>query len=63
MDPFKRTNIRKHGFGVYALFTFSILHVSTLYKPIYRGLSFKGALHFTEISSPSKRLSRRLVLD
>ena len=45
MDPFKRTDIRKHGFGVYALFTFSILHQSTLYNTIYRGLSFKGALH------------------
>ena len=52
-------DIRKHGFDVYI--KFSILHISTLYKTIYRGLSFKGALHFTEISSPSKRLSRRLV--
>ena len=41
---------------------FSILHLSTLYKTIYRGLSFKGALHVTEISSSSKRLSRRLVV-
>ena len=40
---------------------FSILHLSTLYKTIYRGFSFKGALHVTEISSPSKRLSRHLV--
>ena len=93
MDPFKRTDIRKHGFNwclriVYI--KFSILHISTLYKTIYRGLSFKGALHVRwildaihrgsirirvsdlgglplvptctlEISSPSKRLSRRLV--
>ena len=61
MDPFKRTDIRKHGFRVYVVsIKFSILHLSTLYRTIYRGLSFKGALHVTEIRSPSKRLSRRL---
>ena len=59
LDVFKRVTlvIRIH-------FGDLILHhlLLKLYrKPRTNGL-FKGALHVTEMSSPSKRLSRRLVL-